>query len=231
MRVLQQYKGQLTPADAADGMNAAITNAKRLAEDASLLFGRGRYPTASSLAILSLEEQGKCAILRELLTASSDNEIADCWKRYRRHTDKNYFALMPDYVRKGAWRLHHFRDLFVPETESERAAFDAVKQLGLYTDCCGNCHWAAPSEVVEQPLAAVIVPLASTLSENREPVTVKELDLWCLHMRGGLTREHLLNWCAAMVSAGLKPASYRDGMRKFTEGSSGTPTLGELSII
>src|ERR1039457_2960683 len=80
MRVLQQYKGQLTPADAADGMNAAITNAKRLAEDASLLFGRGRYPTASSLAILSLEEQGKCAILRELLSASSDNEIADCWK-------------------------------------------------------------------------------------------------------------------------------------------------------
>ena len=75
MRVLQQYEGQLTPADAADGMNAAITNAKRLAEDANLLFGRGRYPTASSLAILSLEEQGKCAILRELLTASSDNGL------------------------------------------------------------------------------------------------------------------------------------------------------------
>ncbi|MGA2270991.1 MAG: AbiV family abortive infection protein [Bryobacteraceae bacterium] len=232
MRLLQQYKGRLTPAAAAEGMNAAITNAKRLAEDANLLFGKRRYPTASSLAILSLEEQGKCGILRELLTAPSDDEIAECWKRYRRHTDKNYLALLPDYVRKGAPRLHHFRDLFMQDTESRRATFDAIKQLGLYTDCCGNCHWSVPSEVVEQTLAAVIVPLASALSENTEPVTVEELDLWCLHMRGGLTREHLLNWCAAMVSAGLKPANYMDGMRRFTEGSSGTTDiLGGLSII
>jgi AbiV family abortive infection protein len=232
MRVLQQYKGRLTSADAAQGINAAITNAKHLAEDASLLFGKGRYPTASSLAILSLEEQGKCAILRELLTASSDDQIAKCWKRYRRHTDKNYFALLPDYVRKGALRLHHFGGLFVEDTGSERATFDAVKQLGLYTDCCGNCHWAVPSEVVEQTVAAVIVPLAVALSQNKEPVTVTELDLWCLHMRGGLTREHLLNWCSAMVSAGLRGADYTDGMRKFTEASRGTTDAFEgLSII
>ncbi len=232
MRVLQQYKGKLTPAEAADGINAASINAKRLAEDANLLLNRGRYPTASSLAILSLEEQGKCAIIRQLLTAASENEITECWQRYRRHTDKNYLALLPDHVRQGAWRLHQFRDLFAPDTESDRATFNAIKQLGLYTDCCGNCHWSEPSEVVEQSLAAVVVSLASALSESTEPVTVKELDLWCFHMRGGLTREHLLNWCAAMVSAGLKPPNYMEEMRKFTEGGGGTANIGhDLPII
>ena len=37
----------------AAGINAAIQNAKRLSDDASLLFEAGRFPSAASLAILS----------------------------------------------------------------------------------------------------------------------------------------------------------------------------------
>jgi len=231
MRVLRQYKGKLTPSAAADGINAAITNAKRLAEDATLLLEQGRYPTASSLAILSLEEQGKCGILRQLLTVSADDDIAACWQRYRRHTDKNYLALLPDQIRKGALQLHQFRDLFSQATESGRATFDAVKQLGFYTDCCGDCHWSIPTEVIEQSLAEFVVSLASALARSKEPVTVQELDLWRLHIQGGLTREHLLEWCAAMVSAGLKPPGYAEEMRAFADdGSTETDIANEPPV-
>ena len=45
-------------------MNAARRNARRLAEDAKLLLEAGRYPTATALAVLSIEESGKMSILR-----------------------------------------------------------------------------------------------------------------------------------------------------------------------
>ena len=63
---LSQYNGRLTPPQIADGMNAAIRNARRLADDARTLLDLGSYPTAASLAVLSIEERGKVSILRHL---------------------------------------------------------------------------------------------------------------------------------------------------------------------
>jgi AbiV family abortive infection protein len=40
-------------------MDAVLENARRLLNDARLLFNNGRYPTATSLAVLSIEEFGK----------------------------------------------------------------------------------------------------------------------------------------------------------------------------
>ena len=62
--ILPQYKGKLDPEQIAQGMNAARRNAQRLADDAKLLLSAKRYPTAASLAILSIEESGKVSILR-----------------------------------------------------------------------------------------------------------------------------------------------------------------------
>jgi AbiV family abortive infection protein len=160
VRVLQQYKGTLTPAQAACGINAAVVNARRLAEDAKLLLEARRCPSAASFAILSLEELGKCAILRELLAAPSDLLIQDCWQRYRRHTEKNYLALLPDRVRGGAKHLYDLRDLFSKAGKAERVTFDTIKQLGFYSDCCGTAHWSMPSEVVDLRLATELVSLA-----------------------------------------------------------------------
>ena len=53
---LSQYRGRLTPAQVADGMNAAIRNALRLADDAHALFDLERHPTAVSIAVLSIED-------------------------------------------------------------------------------------------------------------------------------------------------------------------------------
>src|SRR6185312_12883870 len=86
---LDAYKGRLTPAQIAAGMNAACANANRLADDAKTLLDAGRIPSALSLAILAIEEAGKTSVLRRLAVATTDGEISDVWKEYRSHTSKN----------------------------------------------------------------------------------------------------------------------------------------------
>jgi AbiV family abortive infection protein len=71
-RMLAQYKGRLTPQQAADGINEARGNAERLYADAAVLFEQKRFESACALAILSIEEFGKPAILRRVATATTD---------------------------------------------------------------------------------------------------------------------------------------------------------------
>jgi hypothetical protein len=58
---LPHYNGELEPAQVAHGMNAACRNARRLVDDARLLLGAGRYPTAASLAVYQSKKAGKRA--------------------------------------------------------------------------------------------------------------------------------------------------------------------------
>ena len=85
---LDAYKGRLDATQIAAGMNAARQNAQRLADDARMLLEACRYPSAASLAILSIEEAGKVSILRRLAVAKDDAEAVSCWRDYRSHTKK-----------------------------------------------------------------------------------------------------------------------------------------------
>lgn len=63
------YNGPLSITQIADGKNAALRNAARLAKDARLLVDADRLPSAVSLTILSIEKVGKISILRALAFA------------------------------------------------------------------------------------------------------------------------------------------------------------------
>lgn len=214
---LFQYSGPLTPPQAAEGINAAILNAKRLTDDASLLLDAGRFATAASLAILAIEEAGKISIVRSLVCARTQAQLDEEWRRYRKHTAKNYLALMPDFARKGTRRLSALTGMFTADTASERATYDIVKQLGFYTDCCGDAHWAIPAEVIDEPLATQLVKCAAALTKEKEPVTSLELELWEQHMRTGQRSESLVRWCEAMVAAGLMSCEYAAEMCSFVD--------------
>ena len=92
---LNQYKGRLTPAEIAKGMNYALANARRLVTSASLLLESGDYPLAGSISALAIEEAGKVNVLRSLSVARSDKDVAQCWREYRSHTKKNVMWLLP----------------------------------------------------------------------------------------------------------------------------------------
>ena len=199
---LPRYKGELSAVQIAHGMNAACRNARRLADDAKLLLDAGRYPTAASIAALSIEESGKMSVLRRLAFAPNKEVRRSAWKDYRSHRSKNAAWILPDLVAKGARDLDSLR----PATDASAghtALLDQVKQIGFYTDCLGDAHWSEPEKVIDENLSRSLVRIADILASS-EVVTVKEIELWVKHMRPvyGTSLERmktaLLDWFAAM---------------------------------
>lgn len=216
---LASYKGRLTFSQIARGMSAASENAARLAQDSKLLLDAGRFPTACSLAALSIEESGKISILRGMAIARNGTELKEEWKRYRSHTNKNVQWMFPQLVAEGARKLDDFRPLF-EENADHPYLLDQIKQLGFYTDCLGSkAHWSIPDEVIDRELAAQLVSSAECLSST-SPTSEREIELWAEYV-GPVWKKDLswmkravANWYQAMQREGLTPDG-KNGMEKF----------------
>lgn len=207
---LDSYRGKLDAAQIAEGMNAASENAKRLLTDAETLLAANAFPSATSLAILSIEEAGKVSILRMLALSDTDKEIDEIWKDYRSHTKKNAFWLLPQLAVQGARKLDDLRPLFDKESDHP-FVLDQLKQLGFYTDCLGTCHWSKPAEVIDEQLSKMLVSTARILVRESTH-TEKEIALWIEHVGPvwkkdpSWMKQAVINWYGAMQSAGLVEA-------------------------
>jgi len=209
---LNSYKGKLSAAQISKGINLARQNAIRFLEDAQILYKEKRYPSATALAILSIEESGKRSILRQLSTVKSDEELHNLWKDYRSHTKKNIQWQLVDMVRQGARKLDDFKSMFDPSSEHP-FVLDNVKQISFYTDCLGQAHWSNPSEVIEEDLARNLLFIAQVLSSGHD-VTTKEIQLWFKYFHNADSssksqKEALLHWYYDMGNAGLLPADHK----------------------
>ena len=198
---LSQYNGELSAAQIAHGMNAARRNARRLADDAKLLLDAGRYPTAASIAALSIEESGKMSVLRLLAFVPNEEVRRRAWKDYRSHRSKNSTWILPELVAKGARDLDSLR-LATDSSAEHTALLDQDKQIGLYTDCLGDAHWSEPEKVIDENTSRSLVGIADLLAKGGV-VTVKEIELWVEHMRPAYgapleMKTALLDWFAAM---------------------------------
>lgn len=218
MPKLNGYRGRLSPAQIAEGINHAANNAERLTVDAELLLASARFPTACSIAALAIEEAGKVSILRELALAKNDEEFRNTWKRYRSHTQKNVSWLLPQLASSGASKLADFKPLFADNAEHPEL-LDQVKQLGFYTDCLGKAHWSVPVGVVDDQLARSIVRTARLLIPKGS-CTAREIELWIQHLgptwkgENSWMQQALVNWYAAMQDEGLAAAG-ENRMEKF----------------
>jgi AbiV family abortive infection protein len=215
---LDQYQGWLTPAQVAEGINAASRNARRLADDAVLLLDNRRFPSAASLAVLSIEEAGKASILRHLSVARSDKEVSNCWREYRSHTRKNVMGGLLEMFARGARKLDDFIGLFSKDAEHPYL-LDQLKQLGFYTDCLGVAHWSEPEAVIDEGLARQLVRTAEVLAKSKE-TSPTEIELWVKHLAPvwnqdpGWMRKALENWYEDMQRHGLAPEG-GNAMREF----------------
>ncbi len=189
------------------GINAAADNANRLAEDASMLLEAGRFPTAASIAILSIEESGKVSILRSLSVAVDKKEVLSAWKDYRSHVKKNVAWILPQLVANGARKLADLMPLFRNDSDHPYV-LDQLKQLGFYTDCLGKVHWSIPNEVIDEQLARMLVQTAKILAKSKK-IREREIELWIKHI-GPVWRKDpawmkqaLINWYDEMQQQGL----------------------------
>lgn len=74
------FCGLLSPSQCAEGINLVRANARRLIDDARLLFSAEHYPSAAQQAILAIEEAGKEAILRSVAAAETEQQAIHRWK-------------------------------------------------------------------------------------------------------------------------------------------------------
>lgn len=219
---LDSYKGPLSITQIADGMNAALRNAARLAKDARLLVDADRLPSAVSLAILSIEEAGKISILRALAFAENEQDLKTEWRRYRSHTSKNLQWILPQLMAAGARSLDDMRPLFDEDSDHSHL-LDQLKQIGFYTDCLGSkAHWSLPEEVIDVDLAKMLVNTAEILSSG-SPTTEREIVLWVEHLgpvwkqSDRQMKQALVDWYGAMQAEGLKEGG-PNKMEQFARG-------------
>ena len=204
---LRNNTGDIDSTQIAIGMNAALRNARRLADDAKLLLKAERYPTAVSLAVLSIEESGKTRILRQLAGAPGKEDRRKIWKEYRLHRSKNVAWILPRLVRLGARNLESLQ--LATDTSSQHTNhLERVKQSSIYTDWLGNSGWSEPDEVISDQMAQSLVRIADLLAK-KPTITVKEIELWKEHIGPvygaslKVQKTALLNWFAAMRENGL----------------------------
>jgi AbiV family abortive infection protein len=215
---LQSYRGELTPAEIADGIAAAQANANRLIEDAKILADAGRFPSAAVLAILAIEERGKVIILQRMAIAPSD-QIKETWRDYRSHRAKNAGWALPMLLADGARTIKDFAPL-VDKKADHAALLDALKQVALYTDCLADKHWSKPEEVIEPDLACVLIEIAERMMGERT-VTAREVELWreivAPHYATREMAEAVIRCEEELKKEGLKDTAI-EGLRAFMEG-------------
>jgi AbiV family abortive infection protein len=202
-----QYRGELDARQIAAGMNAAEQNAARLLADAELLLAAARYPTAASVAILSIEEARKVSILRRMATCRDDAERQQVWSEYRSDRSRNRHSVMPSVCAEG-----HLEDLrrAVNAPAEPLATIVILKHLGFHTDCLGHVDWSEPQSAVGQHIAEQFVGIARLAAAGSgERHTAKEIELWSAHI--GPVKDKpvewlktaLRNWHRAMAEHGL----------------------------
>ena len=215
------YRGPLTPQQVAAGMNCARENAQRLLEDAGFLLDAGHYPSAAALAVLSIEESGKVAVLRQVATAGNNPDaLAEAWRAYRSHTKKNAIWMLPDLAHDGARSLDDFKPLFAEDADHPQV-LDGVKQIAFYTDCYRAGLWSIPKTVIDLKLATNLVKTARVFAGNAAVTTPREMELWVRHLSPmpvgvDAMKQALLAWHSEMLREGLmKPGDF---FEKFVRG-------------
>ena len=202
---LSPFRGSLEANEVAEGINAAIRNAKRLAADAKILLDARRYPSAASMAALSVEESEKVSTLRAMCLSRSKSELMGAWKDYRAHHPKNTAWILSELVQKGARHLSEFKDATNSNGDTVEV-LDMLKQLGFYTDSYRKGFWTEPSTMIDATVAKTLVEIAESMCAKQE-VTPREIELWVEHVGPAwLSRkmpDALMRWAKAMEKEGL----------------------------
>ena len=189
----KQFKSKIDSKKASEGIKAANDTAKSLLDDAILLFENKRYARAIALAILSIEESGKPAILRSILLEDDVKEINECWKSYRRHNAKNTMWILPELISKGARHIEDMRQI-VDKNSNHSQTLDSLKQLCFYSDAFTKCKWSIPDNVADFENAKSIIAVAKvSVSKNDLFNNELALDLWVKHLKPSWKKDmHLM---------------------------------------
>lgn len=176
-----QYTQKISLKKASEISKGAIQNASSLFDDAKLLFENGRYARAICLSVLSIEESGKPSIIRSIILEDDSKEIANLWKSFRRHQDKNSLWIVPELIMNGVKRLEEMRKVVDPKSDHPQV-LDNLKQLCFYSDVFTKGKLSLPDEVATKDVASELLAIAnSNIKETFN--SEKALEIWVKHLK------------------------------------------------
>jgi AbiV family abortive infection protein len=131
---------RLAPEQMAEIVLAALSNARRLLDDAVLMTERGRTPTAFLLVGLAADELGKHVMVASFygMRQESDDDWKKFWRRFRTHQEKLGDALW------AAWA----GDLLTEDPPPDVEAFHRRRLASTYVDVDDNGCIATPQSTV-----------------------------------------------------------------------------------
>lgn len=148
------YRGCLLDEQLLEGVVTISQNAEELLSDARLLFENGRYARAASLAVLALEESFKRLMLFMYPLIREDRQgQKEFWKVWRDHKVKSSTPATAPFL---LGQIDKARRAELTEVLGRWAV--ALKQRGLYADCCessGEPAWSLPSAAVDEAQTAI----------------------------------------------------------------------------
>src|SRR5262249_19778533 len=118
-KLVAPYRGKLSADEIARGMNVAILNARRLFDDAKLLFDAKRFPSACSLSILAIEESGKVGVLLKFAGVSDGQRLKQLWRDYNDHQAKNYSWLAAQFASGRVKKLDDLEAIYEEKGEAQ----------------------------------------------------------------------------------------------------------------
>lgn len=145
---------------AIEGMASCSDNARKLARDARIMYGRHRYSTALALSIISLEEIGKVWLLNVVCHAQRLQEDVDWgafWKSWRSHDMKGGMASIIDLGLYGADAADLAKRSIILGDLAQ------LREQSLYVDYSSQ-QWHHPKEVPREWVLEIL-EAAESLSE------------------------------------------------------------------
>ena len=181
----EYYQGPLTPAQAAEGIQIAITNAKKLYAEAKLLLEAQHWERGAVLAIQSMEEAIKPRQLRLLLLAKTDHELLEAWSAYRQLDLRHLIRLRHEFMYLGSSAVDKDMAPLFGKPSGISQWLSSLKQRGLSVDAYDTGHWSSPSSVMTEPLASKLVESAETIVSSipSSMTSTPELTLWVQHLK------------------------------------------------
>jgi AbiV family abortive infection protein len=200
---IQNYRGALSSAQAAEGSVAALRNSKRLLHDAEMLFSAGRKPTAVALAVLAAEEVTKARMIWLVVAAKTDDARKNAWKEIRSHKFKHGPLLHITRLLTESGQLGDALSI---------TAFDEAKLHGFYIDPCEDeqgFYWAEPDGGrFDGDLGQAIMSAVRRIVELARACGQREIELLAEYFSSDSEKDataQLSLWIAAMEREGLDP--------------------------
>lgn len=180
-----EYRGALNVEQMAECIDASRMNARSLFEDAVLLYEHGHYERALALAILSIEESNKPAILFSFFILFLNDKIppSQLWKDYRNHTAKSKGWMMPlmdsllelpSLISKKKFSVLQKEQMELLNSPKYARIVNLLKQRCLYSDCVDDGTALLPSDLPAEALSTIFIDLARFSSKRHETA---DLDL------------------------------------------------------